>query len=169
MPTSAFMPIPKKGREGHEGHSEGNGREWEGVLLSEVKIEPLRWLWPGRIPLGKVVSLDGDPGLGKSLISLDLAARVSTGRGTPLALEGEAGELEGEAHGVVLLSAEDGLADTIAPLLLAAGLTAHGLLRCERCALWTPPRECSLRADGCCHATSRSWLAPSSRCRLGSW
>jgi len=121
MPTSAFMPIPKKGREGHEGHSEGNGREWEGVLLSEVKIERLRWLWPGRIPLGKVVILDGDPGLGTSLISLDLAARVSTRRGMPLALEGEAGKLEGEAHGVVLLSAEDGLADTIAPRLLAAG------------------------------------------------
>jgi hypothetical protein len=36
-----------------------------GILLSEVTIEPLRWLWPGRIPLGKVTILDGDPGLGK--------------------------------------------------------------------------------------------------------
>jgi hypothetical protein len=46
-----------------------------GTLLSEVAVAPVRRLWPGRIPPGKLTILDGDPGLGKSLITLDLIAR----------------------------------------------------------------------------------------------
>lgn len=85
-----------------------------GVLLSDVAPEKIDWLWPGRLPRGKVVLLDGDPGLGKSLVTLDLAARVSAGRGWP-----DGGGCEPD--GVVLLSAEDGLADTIRPRFDAAG------------------------------------------------
>jgi RecA-family ATPase len=82
--------------------------------LSEVQPELVEWLWPGRLPLGKLAVLDGDPGLGKSVITLDLAARVSAGLEFP-----DSGRC-GPA-GVVLLSAEDGLADTIRPRLDAAG------------------------------------------------
>jgi AAA domain len=85
-----------------------------GRLLSEVYPERVGWLWPGRLPLGKLAVLDGDPGLGKSAITLDLAARVSAGSELP------GGGRFGLA-GVVLLSAEDGLADTIRPRLDAAG------------------------------------------------
>ncbi len=85
-----------------------------GKLLSEVQPERLEWLWRGRVPLGKLTVLDGDPGLGKSAVTLDVAARVSAGRELP------DGERRGPA-GVVLLSAEDGLADTIRPRLDAAG------------------------------------------------
>jgi AAA domain len=92
-----------------------------GTLLSEVTVAPVRWLWPGRIPLGKLTILDGDPGLGKSLITLDLIARITTGRGMPDELDTVLRELAWEPHGAVLLSAEDGLGDTIAPRLLAAG------------------------------------------------
>ena len=85
-----------------------------GRLLSEVEPEHVQWLWPERLPIGKISVLDGDPGLGKSALMLDLAARVSAG------LELPDGERCGAA-GVVLLSAEDGLADTIRPRLDAAG------------------------------------------------
>ena len=51
-----------------------------GVLLSTVRPERVAWLWPGRIPRGKLTILDGDPGLGKSVLTMDLAARVSRGR-----------------------------------------------------------------------------------------
>ena len=85
-----------------------------GKLLSEVEPEQVEWLWPGRLPLGKLAVLDGDPGLGKSALTLDLAARVSAG------LELPDGSRCGPA-GVVLLSAEDGLEDTIRPRLDAAG------------------------------------------------
>jgi AAA domain len=42
------------------------------VCLADVRPERVDWLWPARIPLGKVTILDGDPGLGKSTIALDL-------------------------------------------------------------------------------------------------
>jgi hypothetical protein len=92
-----------------------------GKLLSEVEPESVEWLWPGRLPLGKLAVLDGDPGLGKSAVTLDLAARVSAGMELP------GGGRCGPA-GVVLLSAEDGLADTVRPRLDAAGADAERIV-----------------------------------------
>jgi putative DNA primase/helicase len=54
-----------------------------GTLLSDVVEESVEWLWEGRIPLGKLTVIDGDPGTGKSTLTIDLAARVSTGRDMP--------------------------------------------------------------------------------------
>ncbi len=82
--------------------------------LSEVEPLPVEWLWRGRIPRGAITILDGDPGLGKSTLTLDLAARVTTARPMPDGTEGVPG-------GVVLLSAEDDVARTIVPRLRAAG------------------------------------------------
>lgn len=50
------------------------------VTLADVAPQPLRWLWRDLIPFGALTVLDGDPGVGKGLISADIAARVSTGR-----------------------------------------------------------------------------------------
>jgi primase-polymerase (primpol)-like protein len=50
-----------------------------GTLLSDVEAEEVGWLWPSWLALGKLVLVDGDPGLGKSAMTLDLAARVSSG------------------------------------------------------------------------------------------
>ena len=44
---------------------------------------PIVWLWPGRIAIGKLTMLSGDPGLGKSLLTIDLSARVSIGAAWP--------------------------------------------------------------------------------------
>src|SRR5512135_1965741 len=52
-------------------------------FLNEVTPEYVDWLWPGRIPLGSLTLLVGDPGVGKSLLVADLAARVSAGRPWP--------------------------------------------------------------------------------------
>lgn len=87
------------------------------VRLADVEPKRVGWLWRGYVPLGKLTIVDGDPGLGKSQLALDLAARVSTGREMP---DGSASDLEGSA-GVVLLCAEDDAADTIRPRLDAAG------------------------------------------------
>jgi hypothetical protein len=85
------------------------------VPVVDVVAEQVTWLWPDRIPRGKLTLLDGDPGLGKSTLALHIAARVSTGGPLP-------GRCEPRAPaGVIILSAEDGLADTIRPRLDAAG------------------------------------------------
>jgi len=90
------------------------------VWLNHVKSVAIRWLWPSRVPLGKLTLIAGDPDLGKSLITLDLAARISRGADWP---DGPA--IDGRPGGVVLLAAEDDLADTVRPRLDAAGADAE--------------------------------------------
>ena len=84
------------------------------VCVADVPAEPVRWLWPGRIPLGKLTVLDGDPGVGKSTLTLSIAAKVTTGAPFP-------DRARPEPADVILLSAEDEIADTIRPRLEAAG------------------------------------------------
>lgn len=86
------------------------------TTLSEVQSRPVQWLWEGRIPLGKVTLLDGEPGAGKSLLALDLAARVSRGGAMPLTRVKEGGPAN-----VLLYNDDDNLADTVRPRLEAAG------------------------------------------------
>lgn len=85
-----------------------------GKSLAEIEPEEVSWLWPRRIPRGKITVLDGDPDNGKSVATTDLVARISAGRnmpdGTPV-----------EAAGGVIVSAEDGAGDTIRPRFDAAG------------------------------------------------
>jgi RecA-family ATPase len=83
--------------------------------MSTVRPTPIVWVWANRIAEGAVTTLDGDPGTAKSTITYDLAARVTRGKNMP------------NCHcalppgGVVLLQAEDDLANTVQPRLLAAG------------------------------------------------
>ncbi len=85
-----------------------------GTLLADVEPEPIRWLSRGRFAAGKLTMVDGDPGLGKSTVMTDWAARITRGLSLP---DGESGK----PRGVVILSAEDGTADTIRPRAEAAG------------------------------------------------
>lgn len=84
--------------------------------VADIRREPLRWLWPGRIPQGKPTLLVGDPGVSKSLLSSGVAATVSRGGHWPIRGEGKA-----PLGDVILISAEDDAADTIRPRLEAAG------------------------------------------------
>jgi hypothetical protein len=88
------------------------------VRLADVAPEVVSWLWEGRIPLGKITVFDGDPGLGKSSMLSDLAARLSSGRPLP---EETAGAAPAD---VLFIAHEDGLADTLRPRLDAAGADA---------------------------------------------
>ena len=85
------------------------------IRLSDVEPEEVRWLWRPYIPLGKVTLVAGDPGLGKSYLLTDIAARLSVG--------GEAPDrsVRLAQTPVVILSAEDALADTIRPRIDAQG------------------------------------------------
>src|SRR5207245_6247511 len=90
------------------------------IFLNQVEPCPATWLWPGWIPLGKLTVLDGDPGLGKSTLLLDLAARVTTGTPMPDGAPTEKGL-------VILATGEDGVADTVRPRFDAAGGEAERL------------------------------------------
>jgi hypothetical protein len=88
----------------------------ETTRLNTIRPEPIRWLVPEYLPLGKLVLLAGGGGHGKSTLTLHLAACLSTGRPclgleyTPL------GPCE-----VLLVNCEDDFADTVVPRLLSAG------------------------------------------------
>ena len=79
------------------------------IAAAELETKPVSWLWPERIPLGLLTYLVGDPGLGKSLLSLLLVAKLSQGE----LATGEANSL--------LLSAEDAREHVVLPRLQAAG------------------------------------------------
>ena len=81
-------------------------------IAAEVQEEPLRWLWQNRLLIGHVNILGGNPGVGKSMIAVDAASRVSTGRPWPDGSPCEQGQ-------VMYCTTEDGVADTVKPRLIA--------------------------------------------------
>ncbi len=83
--------------------------------LSKIRSETIKWLWEPYLPRGKVVLLDGDPGIGKSLLCIDLASRLS--RGGPL----PNGATANRPQVTLLLNAEDDPNDTTRPRAEAAG------------------------------------------------
>lgn len=87
----------------------------ETIDLSDVRARPIDWLWRGYIPLRKLTIVDGDPGLGKSTILLDLASRGSIGGVAPT------GEPLGDAFTTIYITVEDDAEDTILPRILKAG------------------------------------------------
>lgn len=86
------------------------------VRLETLTPSPVAWLWRPWIPLGKLSLIDGDPGQGKSYVTLDLAARLSRGDALPDGSVNPHGPLT-----TLLIACEDGLADTVLPRLLALG------------------------------------------------
>lgn len=82
------------------------------VVMSEVKREPIEWLWEPYIPLGRITILGGDPGAGKSFITTAISATLSRGESLP-------GERENirEPMSILMLNAEDDPADTLQPRL----------------------------------------------------
>lgn len=85
-----------------------------GFFLSNIASRPVEWLWQGRIPMAALTLLEGDPGIGKSLLTLDLAACVSSGQAMPDATPGREGT-------VILIAPHDSTSHTIKPRLEAAG------------------------------------------------
>jgi AAA domain/TIR domain len=84
---------------------------------ADVTPEPVEWLWPGRVALGKLT------------LSIAMAATVATGDEWPC----DGGRAP--QGNVVILSAEDGAGDTVVPRLMAAGAD------CERVELVSAVRD----------------------------
>lgn len=87
-------------------------------IASSIQPEPIPWLWPKWLALGKFHIIAGAPSSGKTAATLELAAILS------------AGGLDGKTwpdgtfapiSKVVIWTGEDGIEDTIIPRLIAAG------------------------------------------------
>jgi putative DNA primase/helicase len=92
----------------------GYAPEIEDVCAADVPTRSVEWFWRGRVPKGKLTMFDGDPDLGKSVVTMDIAARKSAGRTFPDGAPCEAGN-------VLIVNVEDGADDTIVPRLKAHG------------------------------------------------
>lgn len=101
------------------GLADGNGQHKAGLpayrRFSDVKLETVEWLWPNRIPAGKLTMLAGNPGEGKSFFTCDVAARLSRGTTWP-----DEDETDRKPCSAIILNAEDRPEDTIGPRLKAA-------------------------------------------------
>lgn len=96
----------------YRAHGEKKSRVRSGPIpISEIQEVPLEYFWKPYIPLGRLTMLGGDPGSGKTFITMALAATLSRGDRFP-------GETEDHVAGnTLLLSVEDDPADTMKPRL----------------------------------------------------
>src|SRR5258708_1275546 len=109
-------PTPAERVQAHE--AQARAQVLSGLVytcIADVQPEAVRWLWPGRIPLGELTMIVGDPGLGKSQICASLASVVTNGGQWPV------DRSRAEQGSVLILSAEDNVKHTICPRLDAAG------------------------------------------------
>ena len=83
------------------------------ITMRDVDVEEVEWLWRPYIPVGKITIVQGDGGDGKTTMVLAIAAAVTRGIPLPECAHGI------PAGSVVYQTAEDGLADTVKPRLLA--------------------------------------------------
>ena len=87
------------------------------ISADAVKIKPISFLWQNVVPISMVTSLTGDPGEGKSLVAVDLTARLSRGEMCPA--YGEPGPA---VSGHTFYITSEGVPDMIlVPRLVAAG------------------------------------------------
>ena len=94
----------------------------KGVWASKVEPQLVSWLWPNRIPAGRLTIIGGDPDVGKSMLTCDLAARISVGGPWP---DGSGNAPLGR---VLILTSEDDLADTVVPRLERHGADLSRIL-----------------------------------------
>ncbi|MGC5257119.1 AAA family ATPase [Gordonia sp. DT218] len=104
--------------------SQPDGRQYT-QSLAGITPRKVDWLWWPWIPRGKLTIFEGEPDVGKSTMTLKLAAMVSNGGPWPRVVVGDDESrnekgLTGPAS-VVLVGVEDDLADTVVPRLNAAG------------------------------------------------
>ena len=92
------------------------GRTMLFVQGDTIKPKRLEWLWPGRILAGKLNVFSGEPGVGKGMTMVDLAARLTQHLDFPDCKN----ELGGPKD-VVFMSSEDDAEDTLVPRLIVAG------------------------------------------------
>jgi hypothetical protein len=85
------------------------------IRASDVKIQNIDFIWPGRLARGKHTMFAGEGGLGKSQMFIDITARITKGDFWPCSHD------RAPVGHVIILSAEDTVADVLVPRLMSAG------------------------------------------------
>jgi putative DNA primase/helicase len=88
------------------------------MAASDVRMSAIEWVWPNRIAVGKLTLFAGLPDQGKSQLSCDIAARITTTTGDK---DWPCREGKAPNGNVIVFSAEDDASDTLNPRLVAAG------------------------------------------------
>jgi hypothetical protein len=95
-----------------------NGHDPEAFTLTRldtVSPERIDWIWEGYLARGKLALLGGDPEMGKSMITIDIATRLSKGdRWPPHKSRAPIGS-------TIFICSEDAVRDTVRPRAEAAG------------------------------------------------
>ena len=92
------------------------------ISMDTVETETVQWLWYPYIPLGKITIVQGDPGEGKTTFALAVIAALTRGEPLPECEDSR------EPLNIIYQTAEDGLADTIKPRLVASGADCSRVL-----------------------------------------
>lgn len=88
--------------------------EYRFLSLDDVAESELTWLWKGFLPANKLVHFAGASSEGKSPVTLDIIARLTSGKEWPDGTPNTPGT-------VILMAGEDDLSDTVKPRLRVAG------------------------------------------------
>src|ERR1700679_1580474 len=73
------LPVTKTNGKAKPAEDPQKCKRGKFVDYADVKLTKLEWLQPNRIPLGKVTLFSGPPGIGKTSVSDDLVAKVTSG------------------------------------------------------------------------------------------
>lgn len=88
----------------------------------DYPVKQVEWLWPGRLPANMLTLLEGDPGTGKSTLTMEIIACLTTGRALPGA------DVRHPPMRVGMLSDEDNWGMVVVPRLQAAGADLRKVL-----------------------------------------
>ena len=114
--TNNRRPAPDWGTD-KEPPKEATSSSWALLCAADIVPQEVNFLWYPYIPAGRLTSIEGDPGVGKSWFTAAVAACVTTGKPFP----GEDPKRPRPPGKVLMMSSEDGLADTIVPRLKSLG------------------------------------------------
>lgn len=96
--------------------------EFKIITMGDIAVTEVKWLWYPYIPYGKLTNIYSDPGDGKTMMILQLAAILSRGDKLPC------DDTEREPVKIIYLTTEEGLSDTIKPRLLAGNADCSSII-----------------------------------------
>jgi hypothetical protein len=117
MPPTRGLPPPSRRRLGSK-IDDVDGIDTF-MSVDDIEEKEVTWLNDPFLPFGSLVIIDGDPGQGKSLVTIGMVARAASGK--PALPFGNPGLDANEAIHCGLMGAEDDISDVVKGRLRAAG------------------------------------------------